>query len=713
MVELVDAAPTEPAWPQLRQDVLLHEGPTAHGGSPTWTLHDPASNRFFRIGWLEFEIISRWSLGNARAIALSIQQQTTLHPTEQAIEAFVRFLSEQYLIVRPQPQDTGVLAAQFRRRTQINPASWLLRNYLFLRIPLIHPQRWLARTLPWVRWAFTPMFLWWLLLGAVLGFYLVSRQWEQFIHSFMFMFSLEGVLLTGLALSFAKIVHELGHAFAATRYGCRVPSMGIAFILLWPLLWTDTTDAWRLRDGSARLVVGAAGILAEMMLAVLAVLLWQVLPDGPLRTSVYLLCTSTWVMTLAINLNPCMRFDGYFLLSDWLGIENLQERSFQLALWWLRRVLLGIDLPPPSLWPRRTRRLLLAYAFATWIYRLFLFLGIAFLVYQFFFKALGLFLMLVELGWFIIRPITQELLVWHSMKDKLSWNRNSATTLAAALLGLVLLSLPWQGWVSAPGILLAAEETTLYARLAGRLEELKPNGAWVKEGEILFRLRAQDLDDKMLAAEAKVRGMEQKVQMQSIDQSLSRKNPVDWQEMETYRAELEVLRQRRERLVLAAPFAGVLKDMGDDLRPGVWVGENEALATLIDPRARRVIAYVQEDDLPRVQVGDPARFYPDNAQHPPLELKVGEIAGTATKNLNQPEMSSMYGGNLAVRQDQEQKLVPEQAVYRVVLVPVESGEDSGNLWAEIGSVRIQAERVAPLYRLWRAAMALLIRESGW
>jgi putative peptide zinc metalloprotease protein len=701
------------AWPELRQDLMLLEGPTAAGGAPTWTLHDAASGRFFRLGWLEFEILSRWPLGGIPAITDAIRQQTSLHPAEQSVEAFVRFLYEQQLVVRSQPEDTDWLVSLSRSRRRTGLATWLLHNYLFFRIPLIHPQRWLSRALPWVRWAFTPTFLYLLVLGAGLGLYLISRQWEFFIHSFMYMFTLEGALLTGAALAVAKIVHELGHAFATVRFGCRVPAMGIAFIVLWPLLWTDTTDAWRLKDKSARLTVGAAGILAELTLAVVAALLWQVLPEGALRTSAYLLCTTTWVMTLGINLNPFMRFDGYFLLSDWLKIENLQGRSFHLARWWLRRILLGMNTVPPELWPIRTRRFLLIYALATWMYRLVLFLGIALLVYHFFFKALGIFLMIVEIGWFIVRPIAQELVAWHGFKDKLQWNRRNIATLAVVITGLVLLSVPWQNRVSAPGILLAGQETTLYARQAGRLEELQPNGSVVRSGQTVFRLSAPDLDDKIRLAESKVRGMEQKVTMQAVEQALSRKNPVDWQELQTFRAELAGLRQQREKLVLTAPFTGLLTDLPDDLRPGAWISRDEALATLIDPHSHRVVAYVQEEDLLRLQTGGTARFYPDNAQHAPLDLWVSEIGRTATQNLNYPEMASIHGGNLAVREDSDKKLVPEQAVYRVVLIPAEPKPTPYTHRLEIGSVTIAADRASPLSRLWRAVVAVVIRESGW
>ena len=127
--------------------------------------------------------------------------------------------------------------------------------------------------------------------------------------------------------------------------------------------------------------------MTELAIAAFASLLWSFLPEGALRSAAFLLATTTWLLTLGVNLNPFMRFDGYFLLSDLLEVGNLQQRSFALARWWLREQLFGFAEQPPELLPRSLRRGLVIYAFCTWLYRFFLFLGIALLVYMLFFAT--------------------------------------------------------------------------------------------------------------------------------------------------------------------------------------------------------------------------------------------------------------------------------------------------------------------------------------
>src|SRR5690606_41096448 len=108
---------------------------------------------------------------------------------------------------------------------------------------------------------------------------------------------------------FAMFCHEFGHAFMAKRAGCRVQSMGLASMVLLPMLYTDVSDAWRVNDRRSRLLIGAGGVLAELLLAVIALLAWSLLPDGPARTAAFMLASATWITTLVINLNPFMRFD--------------------------------------------------------------------------------------------------------------------------------------------------------------------------------------------------------------------------------------------------------------------------------------------------------------------------------------------------------------------------------------------------------------------
>ena len=299
----------------LRDDLRLLPGPAAPDGTPSWTLYDPAAHRFIRLGWTEFEILARWALGEAEAVAAAIRAETPLSVSADDVARMLDFAARAELL-RPLDPTSSLRLGQRVAQARLAPHLWLLKNYLFLRVTLLNPDRLLARLLPWVSWAFRPWFPALLAALSALGLFLVGRRWDMFTHEMSYVFSAEGALMVAVALSLAKVAHEFGHGLAARHFGCRVPAMGVALLVMWPVLWTDVTDSWKLTDRRQRLAIDAAGMAAEIMLAVAASVLWGLLPDGALRSAVFLLSGSTWLLTLAVNLNPFMRFDGYFLLSD-------------------------------------------------------------------------------------------------------------------------------------------------------------------------------------------------------------------------------------------------------------------------------------------------------------------------------------------------------------------------------------------------------------
>ena len=305
------------------------------------------------------------------------------------------------------------------------------------------------------------------MLGAVL----VLRQWDAFQSTFLHFFSLEGVLFYAVTLALVKSAHELGHALVAKWQGCRVASMGVAFLVLFPVLYTDTTDAWRLQSRTKRLRIVTAGVRVELCLALLATFLWNFLPDGPLRSAAFFVATTSWVTSLLVNISPFLRFDGYYAFSDWLGIENLQSRAFALGRWSLRRILFGLDDPLPEPLPRRRCRIMIIYAWCTWLYRFFLFLGIALIVYQLFFKLLGIVLFLVEILWFIVFPMTKELKVWFQRRQ--DFRASPARILSwLALAGLFLVALlPLPQKVHLPAVLKATQYSEIFPPLPARIEE--------------------------------------------------------------------------------------------------------------------------------------------------------------------------------------------------------------------------------------------------
>jgi putative peptide zinc metalloprotease protein len=710
MAVALSATATAPVrLPALREDIRLLPGPAASDGAPTWTLYDPALHRYVRIGRLEFEILVRWGLGRPASIADAVSSATTLRATEADVIDVLRFAVRARLLRPAGPEANRAMAREIDAR-RLSPAMWLLKNYLFIRVRLIDPDRALACAVRLMAPVFSAGFLWVMAALALAGFYLIGRQWDSYTHSFLHLFSLEGAAQVGVALAFAKAVHECGHGLVAKRMGCRVPGMGVAMLVMWPMLWTDVTDSWRMTARHQRLLIDAAGVMAEMVLAVAASLAWSVLPDGPLRSAAFLLSGSAWVITLAVNVNPLMRFDGYFLLSDWLNEPNLQERSFAMGRWRLRKLLFGFaDLPPEQLPPGR-RNLLTVYAIACWIYRLGLFLGIALLVYHLTFKLLGLFLMAVEIGWFIVRPVAGELATWPRRLRAGGWPRRSRVTFAILAAGIAALVLPWRGSVSAPGLLRAERQIAVITAQPGRLDSVTPDGATVAAGQALFTLDNPDTAHAAASAGAEIAGLKARLAGQSFDSSAAQDVPVTWQQLEAALARLRDAEAHAAQLVVRAPFAGRLVDVPHDAVPGVWLPKREQLGILVDPSAMIVEAMVNEADIGRIRRGEAAYFSPENGEaHVPLIVL--DVSPSAVPLLEAPELASVHGGGVPVRREADGRLKPEAAVYRVTFSLAE-GTPVPEAGIRRGTVRIDAAPVSLAEGVWRRAAAIVMREAG-
>jgi putative peptide zinc metalloprotease protein len=692
--------------PLLREGLSLARGPVSEG-TPTWTLYDPARHRFIRLGWRDFEILSRWELRSPEAIIGSLNQETTIEACEAEIAQLAEFARNAGLLRADGPADTARLA-RLREVQQMGAFHWLVHHYLFLRIRLVNPDRFLSATLPAVRWMFSRGWLIALEMIVLTGVFLVSRQWETYTHSLVEQFTPSGIFWMALALCVTKIFHELGHGYACKHFGCRVPSMGIAFLVLWPVLWTDTTDAWRLIDRRQRLVIDIAGMVAEITIAVLATLAWAVLPPGPLRSAAFVLSSTTWILTLLVNLSPLMRFDGYYILSDLLDFPNLQERGFAMARWWLRELLFRPRQPPPEPLPPRTRRIVICYAFAAWAYRFVLFVSIALLVYHFAFKALGIVLMAIELWYFVIGPILRELAAWIHLTAKFRPNLHTAATLAVVAALMALLVVPWRGRVDAPGILRAAQQAPVMVTEPGCVTWLAAPDTRIEAGKAVARLESTEIAHAVAVARAQLDAAQAELTARSVDGDRRRSQQAAAARRSEAVAAVARANERAAALELRAKTAGLICDVPPGLRVGDCLARAEPVGVIVDPTTALVEAYVGEADLDRVTVGATAHF--TRAEKPELNLRVSSVAQTSTRSLDVPELASSHGGPIGVRSTKSGSLVPEHTVYRVTFDVATASDPVRS--RSVGYVAIEAPAQSFASSIYRRAIAVLRREAS-
>lgn len=695
--------------PPLREELALLPGPRLGDGQPTWTLHDPVRNLFFQIDWPCFEMLQRWSFAAPALVVEDIQSQTTLQVSVADVEALLLFLQQNQLLQIPPGSATQL--AQSREQRKGGMSRWLLHNYLFFRIPLVKPDRWLTRWEPALGFLFGSLFLKLTVVAALVGLVNVYRSWEQFSSTLVDMLSWRGMLAYGATLIVIKVLHELGHGVTAKRYGCRVPTMGVAFLVLWPVAYTDTNEVWKLVRRDQRLKVAGAGISTELIIAAWATLAWAWLPEGVPKSVAFLLSSTTWVSTLLLNASPFMRFDGYFLLCDALQMPNLHGRSFALARWKLREWLFALGEPPPEYLSAVRTGWLVAFAWFTWIYRLIVFLGIAVLVYHFFIKAIGILLFIVEIVWFVALPIWNEIKAWRERAEAIRHSRRAWRSLVLAMFLLALFVLPWPGRVTTSGLLQPQEQFAIYAPEQAQLTALPfAEGARVDAGSVLMRLDSPQLQARQEQSGAR----RQQLSWQSAAAGFDAQTRKDWQVLDqqlgTALAERESINADAVRYAPVAPYNGILRDVDPDLQVGDWVSHRELLGRLVREGPRRVVTYIDDEEVQRISVGDRALLRLEGSAEL-VPLKVSSIDRDASRTLREPELAVEFGGHVLVREKGDM-LYPERAVYRVLLeVTDEQAVDAQHSWR--GQLTLAARWEAPGLRFLRTAASVFWREMGF
>jgi len=697
--------------PYLRQDLEIFRGNSREDGSPAWLLYDAVRNKYFTLGLTAFRLIKNWRGGeDIQNFEKKINTQG-IETTGDEIKSFVGFLQQNNLIIQPQGQGVPYLMQQKNSLKK----SWLMNlihSYLFFKIPLFTPDEWLGRTYNKVKFLGSKKIRNIIYILGFIGLFLVIQQFENFSKTFLYFFSIKGLMLYFITLVFVKCLHELGHAYIAKHHGCRVSAIGIAFLVFFPFLYTDTTDAWRLRNHKERLLINFAGIFTELHLALIATFVWGVLPEGGLKSAAFFIATTSWISSIAINVSPFMRFDGYYVFSDWLKAENLQPRSFALAKWKTRETLFGFNHKPPEEINPSRRWTFIIYAWSTWVYRLFLFIGIALLVYYFAFKVLGIILFAIEIYWFIMLPIIKEIKQWWLMRSEMRINKQTFRTTSILIITLMVLFLPWKSSMKIPAVYISEKYSKIYSPYSAKIKSvLITKDQEVVVGQNLIELYSPELDKDINSIRRKILLTKTKINRMSgtsgnMDEYLTYN-----QRLIALQSELSGLTKTKEKLVIKAPNKGKVKDLVS-LSNEMWVSNLDQLLGIVHYGTGNVKAFIREEHIDRFQENTPAVFIPNDGDHKKIHLISSKLDLSSVNNLPYIALSSIHSGPIAIRNftSGEYQYRPETAHYVADFKLVNKSSIKFEL---PGYVHVEGNRYSPFVKFFRNVFSVLIRESGF
>jgi len=674
---------------RLRRDLVIeaqkYEGRTYH------VVKDPVSLRYYRLKDNEYFLL-QFLDGKHTLEEAQKEYEARYRPDRlklEDVEAFAQQLINAGLAQNESPRAGKQLYEQRKKRRR---SEWMqtLTNILYIKIPIFDPDWLLKRMLRWLGWIFTFWFFA-LSVGLMLAAaFLVATHFETFRSKLpeqhMF-FRFQTIAYMWVALGVVKVIHEFGHGLSCKTFGGEVHEMGMLFLVLTPALYCDVTDSWLLPSKWKRIWISAAGIYVECFLASIATFVWWNTEQGlwnSLSMATMFICS---VNTIMFNANPLLRYDGYYVMSDYLEIPNLRTKSTQFFSYLFQEYVLGLEVPVQSYMPRSRRTLFVVYAIASYLYRWVVTFSILYFLSQWLrpYKLQSISYMIA--GASIVpllgMPLYQGIKFIRQPGRMRKVKKVRAATFAAVTVAVVtgILLIPTPLRVQGTLVLSPAKPAEIYAAVPGRLVTLNvEDGDMVKAGTILATLSNPEKQLELEQLQEQQKGSYTKAIWFGTSDDLNSR--AQSQKFLALQAQLEEpiskISDQIAMLTLVAPRDGQVIGAPDRSTIGQYLKPGKPIMEVGDPDKLEAHMILDQSDIDLINSRD--------SNNPPTAwLKVYGISETTFKSYvsetsrrNQEDVQAALtndaGGEIAAKQDKTTgKLKPITPVYEVI-IPLDNAE---------------------------------------
>jgi putative peptide zinc metalloprotease protein len=612
-----------------------------------YVVRDPISFETHAFGLADYVLLS--ALNGERTLREAferlVSEERLSNDDEERFYRFVVDLHRAGLLSLPISDDKQLHAKYERRAGARRRSLWMAP--LYLKIPLWNPDAFLARTLGWFAWLYTPwMFAVWCVFAAACAGVVIGRS-SDLGGQLQGLLAPQQLASMWVLLAVMKFIHELGHGYAVRRWGGTVPEMGVSLILLTPCAYVDASSSWGFSSRLRRIVVCLGGMYFESWIAGIALFVWAATDPGALNTVAYQLMVLASVTTVLFNINPLMRFDGYYILSDLLQVPNLRSNANAAVQRVLKRIFLGID-PGGRAWSPSMLVVLSTYSIAAALFRIVTVLGICALIATKFF-VVGIAAGIAYGGGVLLRTLGTCL-------DYLCRGKETAPVriracVVAALLVIaptaaIAVPFPWSLRIS--GVAERAEEAWVTVREAGRIAQ-RPieDGGRVAAGALLVALEAPDARESLERSEAALGAARTELEIAEtispVDAILAR------HALDGAASARDAARDRTERLLHAAPIGGIVqyaigpRDLGRVLQPG------ERIA-LVAEGGWRAKLFLDQDEAAALRdlVGETIEVRGWSRPEQVLRGRLASIADAGSLLVDESALTVHGGGDIAV-----------------------------------------------------------------
>lgn len=682
-----------------------------HDGDWVAVVGDPTSIQYVSVPWRDYEMACRF---DGRRGARELADEVLREVPEMRVLVDAEALAEHLVDVEVQlrglglcDEDGSAAVERFEIRDRRRRGAGLLARamgILFFRHSLMDPDgifRWLAARL---RWVFTPSFqvAYVLFLMGTAAMLLSNYREIQVGNLFA---SLGGHLWVSLGIFLLlKVLHEIGHGVACRHFGAEVHELGFFLFMFSPLFYVNVTDGWLIPQRWKRVVIASAGMYVELGAAAVCMWLWLFLKPGSLRDFAASAVIISGVGTVLTNLNPLMRFDGYYILSDLLSMPNLRTRASSYIQGLVVRFFFGREAVPASLSQDGLgvrARIFVAYAGLSTGYLLLVMWGILGNVDRFF-DGLGLRYLSHGLAalWLtsaVVMPVVRTVRLGLQGSEGMSSVARMRPFLVMGVLVLGIAGVtfvPWRREVERVCVVQPSDFQVVRASEGGFLREVRVReGEEVEVGQVLAVLEnpetARALAEVRIQRD-RVRGEVRRMQTESPGvRYLALQS-----ELAALGAQEELLMKRMEGLVLKAGVAGRVGARRLEWRVGHHLRPGEILTAIVPVESRTFLVPLDEREARFVREGARVQFRVRVMSDRVFSGRIKQEPLKPVGNQLHPALSAVRGGDVltteGIVEDPSRKAVPLDRQYYAVL---ETDEADPLLRAGMtGRVRIDCGR---------------------
>ena len=541
------AAQENVVLPALRGDLVINK--QKYEGRTYYVIKDPISLQYFRMSAEDYFLATlfdgRKTFGKIRDTYRKQFPHVQLEYTaEELNERILRFANDlalmQFLTVQGQRLKARYEAQKLQKKKKgffYNAVN----NIFFKRFSVYDPDVIFGKMAKPISWIWTRTSLW-VSVGIVLAGILVFWANAGRIHPTMQnFFSFNNLALIWVTTIIIKSIHELGHGLTCKHFGGEVHEVGVMLLVFTPYFFVNVSDSWIMPERRHRILISAAGIYVELVLASFATFLWAVVQPGAFQDFLFNVMVIASFSTIVFNANPLMRFDGYYIMTDLIEVPNLQGKSRALVGHQFKTLLFGRHTEDPVLarmpLPKKRFALFYTYAVLSWlygyyvIYKLTWFMSDRLAKYDL--RDVGRFLSLSALIAWVIMPVWAFFKQLDLKRD--DWKPHGRLRRLSVIFGsictafAVLCFIPVNLTIKRTGAVESASPEQIRPKVMGFVKEvLVKEGDQVKPGQVLAKLENRDIEQLNFANEQRLKMTETAVQ-----RALGMDRPADLKQAET------------------------------------------------------------------------------------------------------------------------------------------------------------------------------------